>query len=111
MGEKEQDKEKNNAKNEAYSSFYSILSFWASFIYLIIDIITDNEFMSAIIALTILIVSWVICNIVIHILGKGIENDDKKILEVNRKLIKGAQSVGYLSYILLAITLIVVIIK
>lgn len=105
------ERRKNRERNKAYSSFYSVLSFLCSFVYLIVDVISKSSRFSAIFAFALLILSFILCEITIRKLRIGIEQKNMKIMRWNNKLIQAAQTVGYLSYPLLTITLLVAIIR
>jgi len=95
----------NTRKSNSYSSLYSIASFFASLSYLIADIIFDNR-ISAIIAFAILWVTFFICEISVRFLRKTLAVEDKRAKKIYDSLANHAKLIGYLSYILLAFSLI-----
>lgn len=94
----------NNRKDTAYSSLYSIASFFASLIYLVADIVFDDR-ISAIIAFTILVITFIVCEVSVKKLRKALEADDKQAKRICEILSGRATLIGYLSYILLALSL------
>lgn len=110
MGTKSERKQ-NRRKNEAYSSFYSVLSFLCSLVYLIVDIVSESDLFSAVFAFVLLILSFILCEIIIRKLRMGIEQKNIKIMQRKDRLIKAAQTVGCLSYPLIAVTLLIAIIR
>lgn len=95
----------NNRKDNAFSSLYSIISFFSSLIYLLFDLKYDDR-TSAKIALLILFVSLIICKFSISKLSKTIESDDARAKKIHNSILEFAKICGYLSFVLLAITLI-----
>ncbi len=95
----------NNRKDIAYSSLYSIASFFASLTYLIFDIIFDDV-TSAKIAFVILVITFVACEISVRKLGKALEADNKRAKKICETISNHAKLIGYLSYILLALSLV-----
>ena len=73
---------------------------------MIADIVFDNR-ISAMIAFAILGITLVVCEVGIRKLRKAIEADDERAANVCSKFEYHAQTIGYLSYILLAASLIV----
>lgn len=98
-------KKLNNRKNDAYSSYYSIVSFLGSLAYLIADIFVD-DFAAAISAFVLLAISILACEIGIARLRRGLERNDPNAKKWKDQLSKIAQGVSYLSYPLLAFTLV-----
>lgn len=106
----DKEKDTNDLKNNVFSGFYSIVSFFASLTYLIADYVFSDS-ISAKIALAILITTIVLVEFLQRKIGKGIDNNDKRMIKWNEKIIKWAQRIGYWCYPLLAVSLIVAIIK
>lgn len=96
----------NNRKDIAYSSLYSITSFFASLFYLVADIAFDDR-SSAIIAFAILVITFIICEVIVRKLRRALEADDKRAKKICKILSDYANLIGYLSYILLALSLLV----
>ena len=94
----------NNRKDTAYSSLYSIASFFASLVYLIADIVFDDR-ISAIIAFAILVITFIVCEASVRKLRKALDIDDKQAKRICETLSDRATLIGYLSYILLALSL------
>ncbi len=94
----------NNRKDTAYSSFYSIASFFASLVYLVADIAFDDR-ISAIIAFAILVITFIVCEVSVKKLRKALDADDKQAKRICETLSDRATLIGYLSYILLALSL------
>ena len=94
----------NNRKDTAYSSLYSIASFFASLVYLVADIAFDNR-TSAIIAFAILVITFIVCEVSVRKLRKALAVDDKKAEKICDTLSDHAKLIGYLSYIILALSL------
>ena len=95
----------NNRKDIAYSSLYSIASFFASLIYLVADIVFEDR-TSAKIAFAILAITFSVCEVSIRKLRKALEADDKHAKKVCDTISDHAKLISYLSYILLALSLI-----
>ena len=93
----------NNRKDIAYSSLYSIASFFSSFVYLIADIAFDDYTLD-ITALVILVITFLVCEVSIKKLRKDLETDNKQAKRICETISDYARPIGYLSYILLALS-------
>ena len=98
-------KKLNNRKNVAYSSYYTIVSFLISLAYLVVDIYID-DLAAALLALGFLVVSIFACEIGIAKIRKGLEENSPNARKLKEKLANAAERIGYLSYLLLAASLI-----
>ena len=105
----------NNIENRAYSSLFSIVSFIASFAYVLADVICGLSFtdtadmnnVSAIISLVVLVISAITCCICVKKLHNSAECDYPKMRRICNTLENYAKEIAYLSYMLLAATLLV----
>ena len=94
----------NKRKNMMYSSYYSVVSFIASCSYLIADIFLDGK-MVAIIAVGLLAVLFATCELGIRKLRRELEANNPKAKKWQECLSKLAMEVGYLSCLVVAVTL------
>ena len=96
----------NRNKDIAYSGIYGIASFIASLAYLLADVVfEDSVFVVSV--LVILLVTFFASKVYINKLGKAIEADDKRAKKVCGTITEYSSLIGYLSYILFAVTIVV----
>ena len=88
---------------------YSIVGFFAALTYQVADIIFD-DFVSAFIAFGILVVAFIVCEIAISKFGRMLAADDNRARKVYEILNNRARFIGYLSYVLSAVSLLCAIV-
>ena len=103
------EKKLNRKKNIVYSSYYSTVSFIISFALLVADYFLDGKLLSYI-AIMLFFLLILICGIGINKLRKELEANNPKAKKYQDFLSKAAMEAGYLSYLLLAFSLLLAIV-
>ena len=103
------EKKLNRKKNIVYSSYYSTVSFIISFALLVADYFFDGKLLSNI-AVMLFILLILTCGIGIKKLRKELEANNPKAKKYQEFLSKAAMEVSYLSYPLLAFSLLLAIV-
>lgn len=98
----------NERKDTAYSSVFSVVSFFVSLFYLLADLFADGQWLACT-AFALLLVLFAVCKISISKIRKAIENQDPKAVKMEESLLKLTTTTGYLSCILLALSLLLAI--
>lgn len=108
--EKVKKKQDNDIKDGAFSSMYSVAAFIISFVSIICDLFF-KELTSAIILIAALVISLPICMYYEKTIIKGVATESNKILQACQHLNVLSRKIGYLSYVLLALSYIFKLIR